>query len=47
MILAEHVADDRRAFLVRTSGNQTGVEHRVQHATVYRLESIADIGQRP
>ncbi len=46
VVLAEHVADDRRRFLVRTSRHEPRVEHRVQHAPVHGLEAIAHVGKR-
>jgi len=46
MILAEHVADDGRAFLVRAAGNEAQLVHRVQDAAVHRLQAVAHIGQR-
>ena len=46
VVLAEHVADDRRALLVRAARHQAELVHRVQHAPVHRLESVAHVGQR-
>jgi hypothetical protein len=47
VILADHVADDARGFLVRTVIVVAELAHRVQHAAVHRLESVAHVRQRP
>src|SRR5512146_1829968 len=46
VVLAEHVADDRRGLLVRPPWNEARVEHRVEHSPMHRLESVAHIWQR-
>ena len=46
MVLAEHVADDRRRLLVRAARHQAELVHRVQDAAVDRLEPVAHVGQR-
>ena len=45
VILAEHVADDGRALLVRAARHQSELVHRVQHAPMHRLEAVAHVGQ--
>ena len=45
MVLAEHVADDRRRLLEWPAGNEAELVHRVQDAAVHRLEAIAHVGQ--
>src|SRR5262245_11030837 len=45
VIFAEHVADDRRALLVRTSRDETEIVHRVQHATMHGFEAVAHVGK--
>ncbi len=46
VILAEHVADDRGGLLVRATRHQSQLVHRVQHASMHGLQSIAHVGQR-
>ncbi len=46
VILAQHLADDARAFLVRRIGTHPQVVHRVENAAVNRLKSVARVGQR-
>ena len=46
VILAEDVADDGRRLLVRTTGHESQVVHRVEDPPVHRLESVAHVGQR-
>jgi hypothetical protein len=46
VILAEDVAHYGRALLVRTTRHEAEIVHGVEHAPVYRLESVADIGER-
>ncbi len=47
VILAEHLADDACALLVRlVVGEREVVPHRVENAAVHRLQPIAHIGQR-
>ena len=46
VVFAEHVADDGRGFLVWAAGNESELVHRVEHAAVHRLESVAHVGQR-
>src|SRR5215211_1850089 len=45
MVLPDDLADDRRALAVGPVGLQPEVVHRVEHASVYRLESISRVGQ--
>ena len=47
VILAEHVAYDRRGLLVGATAKQSEFVHRVEHATMHRLESVTHIGQGP
>src|SRR5579859_3521858 len=46
VILAEDVADDRGALLVRPSRHQAELVHRVENPAVYRFQAVAHIGQR-
>jgi hypothetical protein len=47
VVLAHHVADDRRALSVLGVGAQMEVVlHRVQDAALHRLQTIAHVGQR-
>ena len=46
VVLADHVADDARRFLVRAVPVVVQLVHRVQHAPVHRLQAIAHVGQR-
>ncbi len=46
VVLAEHVADHRRALLVRTIRLQAQLVHRVEDAAMDRLQPVAYIGQR-
>jgi hypothetical protein len=45
VVLADHVADDARALLVRAVPVVVQLVHREQHAPVHRLEAVARIGQ--
>src|SRR5438105_4632497 len=45
VVLAQDVADHRRALLVGPSGNQSQLVHRVQNPPVHRLQAVAHIGQ--
>ena len=45
VVLAHHLADDRRALAVRAGGRQPHLAHRVQDPAVDRLEAVADVGQ--
>src|SRR5690606_23002224 len=46
VILAKHLTDDTRAFLIRAVGTDAHVVHRKQDAAVDGLQSVARIGQR-
>src|SRR5687768_9921813 len=46
MILAQYLANDTRAFLVRAVGTDAHVVHRVQDTAVNRLQAVARIRQR-
>ena len=46
MELADHVADDARAFLERRAGIEPQLLHPVEEAAVHRLEPVARVGQR-
>src|SRR5690606_5628817 len=46
-IIAHHVADDLRALAERSVGREVEAFHRVEHAPVHRLQTIAHIRQRP
>jgi hypothetical protein len=46
VVLPHHVADDPAALRVTAVGPVATVVHRVQDATVHRLESVANIRQR-
>ena len=46
VVLAEHVAHDRRRLLVRAAGHQAQLVHRVQDPAMHRLEAVAHVGQR-
>ncbi len=45
VVLAHHLADDRRALAVRAGGRQPHLAHRVQDPAVDRLEPVAHVGQ--
>ena len=45
VVLAHHVADDARALGEVAVGAVPAVEHRVEHAAMDGLESVADVGQ--
>ena len=45
VVLAHHLADDRRALAVRAGGRQAHLAHRVQDPAVDRLEAVAHVGQ--
>ena len=47
VVLAENIPDNPGAFPVRPIGGQTQFLHRVQDASLNRLEPIACIGQCP
>ena len=47
VIFAEHVAYDRRRFLVRLAGIESHFMHGVKNAPVHRLQAVARVGQRP
>ena len=46
MEVAHHLADDLRALAVPAIAREAHVPHAVQHATMRRLEAIADVRQR-
>ncbi len=46
VVLADHVADDAGRLLVRPVPVVVELVHRVQHAPVHRLQSVAGVGQR-
>ena len=46
VVLTHHLADDAAALVVAAVGPVATVEHRVDHATVHRLEAVAHVGQR-
>ena len=46
VVLAEHVADDARAFHVGPVPDGVRLVHREQHAPVDRLQAVADVRQR-
>ena len=45
VVLAHHLADDRRALAVRAGRGQPHLAHRVEDPAVDRLEAVADVGQ--
>jgi hypothetical protein len=45
VVLAEHLADDARAFFVRRVVADAELVHGEQHAAVHRLEAVAHVGQ--
>jgi hypothetical protein len=45
VVLADHVADDARALLVRAVPVVVQLVHREQHAPMHRLEAVARVGQ--
>ena len=47
MVVADHLADDLRALAVGAIGRQPHLPHRVQDATVGRLQTVTHIRQRP
>ena len=47
MVFADHVADDARALLVGAVPVVVELVHRVEHAPVHRLQTVACIRQRP
>ncbi len=47
VVLTHHLTDDAAALVVAAIGAVATVEHRVDHATVHRLEPVAHVGQRP
>ncbi len=46
VIVAHHLAHDLGALGVGAGGAETQLVHRVEHATVHRLEPVAHVGQR-
>ena len=46
VILADHVADDTRAFLIALRGIELQQPHRPQQPPMHRLQPIAHVGQR-
>ena len=47
MVTGHHVADDAGGLAEGTIGRVAGLAHRIENATLDRLEAIADIGKRP
>ena len=47
VVLAQHVADDARAFHVRPVPDVVRLVHREQDAAMHRLQAVAHVGQRP
>ena len=47
VVLAHHLADDRRALAVRRAGREAHLVHRVQDPPMDRLEPVAHVRQRP
>jgi hypothetical protein len=47
MVLAHHVADDARAFLVRAGWVEPEQPHPPQDPPMDRFQAVADVGQRP
>ena len=45
VVVLQHLADDRRALLVPRPRGHPLLEHRVEDATLHRLEPVADIRQ--
>ena len=46
VVLTHHLTDDAAALVVAAVGPVATVVHRVDHATVHRLEAVAHVGQR-
>jgi hypothetical protein len=46
MVLAEHLADHARRFLVGAIPVEAELVHREEHAPVDRLQAVADVGER-
>jgi hypothetical protein len=46
MVFADHVADDAGALLVGLVPVVRQLVHRVEHAAVHGLQTVADIGER-
>ena len=46
MVVADHLADDLRAFAVGTVRRQSHLPHRIQHAAMRRLQAVAHVRQR-
>ena len=46
MVVPHHLADDLRALAIRTIRREAHRPHAVEHATMRRLEPIADVRQR-
>ena len=46
MVLAEHIADDARAFHVRPVPDRVRLVHREEHAAMHRFQPVTDVGQR-
>ncbi len=47
VILAQHLADETRAFAVRLVGPQPHVVHGIENAPVDGLQAVTCVGQRP
>ncbi len=46
MVIAEHFADDARAFAVRPVEREPHLPHRIKNAAMHGLQTVADVGQR-
>ena len=47
MVAAHHVADDLRALAMLRVGGQVLLPHREEDAALHRLETVANVRQRP
>ena len=47
VVAAHHVADHLGAFAVLGVGGEALLPHRVEDAPLHRLQTVADVGQRP
>ena len=45
MILADHVADGARGFVVGTVGGEIVLAHRIEDAAVHGFQPVANVGQ--
>ena len=46
MVIAQHFADDARAFAIGAVERQPHLRHRIENAAMHRLQAVADVGQR-